>query len=71
MDVPADMAESALTTFAQHRHHTNSNSCSFTYAAVASGSAHADQRVGVSLSDGKIGNQQTQTQSRKPTAAYV
>lgn len=72
MDVPADMAESALTTFAQHRHQTTGNSCGFSYAAaVASGNAHADQRVGVSLSDGKIGNQQTQTQSRKATAAYV
>lgn len=70
MDVPTDMAESALTTFAQH-HHSNGNSCGFSYAAVASGSATSDQRNGVSLSEGKNVNQQTQAQSRKATAAYV
>lgn len=66
MDVPADMAESALTTFAHH-HATNGNSC--TYASVASGSAHSDQRNGITLPDAaKVGNQQPQP--RKATAAY-
>lgn len=69
MDVPTDMAESALTTFSQHHHPTNGNSCGFSYAAVASGSANSDQRNGVSLSEGKNTNQQAQ--SRKATAAYV
>ncbi|KAJ1524366.1 hypothetical protein ONE63_010867 [Megalurothrips usitatus] len=70
MDVPADMAESALTTFAQH-HSTSGNSCGFTYAAVASGSANSEQRNGVSLPDSKMVNQQAQSQSRKAAAAYV
>lgn len=71
MDVPTDMAESALTTFAQHHHSTIGNSCGFSYAAVASGSGNTDQRNGVSLSEGKTSNQQAQPQSRKAMAAYV
>ncbi|KAE8744447.1 hypothetical protein FOCC_FOCC008922 [Frankliniella occidentalis] len=69
MDVPADMAESALTTFAQQHHTTNGNSC--TYASVASGSAHSDQRNGMLLPEAsKVGNPQAQAQPRKATAAY-
>lgn len=71
MDMPADMAESALSTFTQHHHAANGNSCGFSYVAVASDSAHSDQRDGMSLSDGKMGTQQGPPQPRKATAAYV